>query len=672
MYLLLAALLWSTWHTSSVSTTAGIPVFTVESRPYFVYGAAFFYERTPRSEWRSDLLAYKRLGINTIDLYLIWNWHEPDAHTIDFTGATNQRRNLHALFSIIHELGLKAIVRPGPVIRNEWRNGGYPDWLLERPGYAMPLHDILEGRYPATATLQNAHADAAAAEWMRNSTHMAQSARWLRDVLGDIEPWSHDVIAIALDDDQGAYIDNDTWPAPHWHRYIQWLRTTVASIVGPRVPLFINSYQMKVTASAPVWAWGNWYQSDVQAIGDHDIAQLAFSTALLQTQPGKPVMASEFQAGWLQGADEVSPRSSIPGNTTIALHEMLQLGVHGVVNFPLADTVNPAGWEAPWTNRFYAWGAAFTLQGRETARGAAVNAFAQLLARHGSAIAQMRPVADVAIAWLPSAYDPALVPNDRIGRIAQLTIAEEQRCRTLARTCRFIDLAYDTMPDLLRTRYVVIPQTGFPMRFEPAVEARLSAMRAHGIHIVSSLDAAVASGAPSTTHNVTDAALLLDAAGVHGLFDTINPSPRVRTVAETRLRVGGRTVRIRPFAIEPYGAHDVWIDGSSAHAVVDAPQMPISARATSYVPPWHAVGAHSAIVYPLDVYRDGEGSFVLDNGAVRAVVVPNAGARAFVLEAPGSNRNAFTSIGALRDDVASPASPSPRDYIAAYTHPIEA
>ena len=48
------------------------------------------------------------------------------------------------------------------MIRNEWRNGGYPAWLLRRAEYNMPLHDVLEGRYPATATLQNANADAAA------------------------------------------------------------------------------------------------------------------------------------------------------------------------------------------------------------------------------------------------------------------------------------------------------------------------------------------------------------------------------------------------------------------------------------------------------------------------------------------------------------------------------
>lgn len=87
-------------------------------------------------------------------------------------------------------------------------------------------------------------------------------------------------------------------------------------------------HQMKVTASAPVWAWGNWYQSDAYSIGEHDRSQLEFSTALLQTQPHLPVMTSEFQAGWLQGAD--------PTNPTLALHTMLQLGAHGMVNFPVS------------------------------------------------------------------------------------------------------------------------------------------------------------------------------------------------------------------------------------------------------------------------------------------------------------------------------------------------
>jgi len=86
------------------------------------------------------------------------------------------------------ELGFAFIVRPGPVICNEWRNGGYPAWLLTRPEYGMPLHDVLEGRYPATATLQNANSDDAAAEWMRNTTHMRYASRWLQTALREFEP----------------------------------------------------------------------------------------------------------------------------------------------------------------------------------------------------------------------------------------------------------------------------------------------------------------------------------------------------------------------------------------------------------------------------------------------------------------------------------------------------
>ena len=341
----------------------GYPVFTVAGRPFFVYGAAFFYERIPRERWRDALVAYRAIGINTIDLYAIWNWHEPTEGAFDFDGHSNPRRDLLGVLQLCHDLGLRVILRPGPVIRNEWRNGGYPGWLLGRPAYAMPLHDVLEGRYPATATLQNSQADAAAAQWLANDTHLHYASLWLQRVLEAAAPYAHDIIAVALDDDQGAYIDNDTWPAPHWRDYVGWLAARVRATTGSRIPLFINTYEMKVTAASPVWACGDWYQSDAFAIGDHDRAQIGFSTGLLQTQSNVPSMLAEFQAGWLQGAADASPRPADPSNTTLALNELLALGTHGVVNFPLQDTAYPSGWEAPWANWSYAWDAAYRLDG---------------------------------------------------------------------------------------------------------------------------------------------------------------------------------------------------------------------------------------------------------------------------------------------------------------------
>jgi hypothetical protein len=646
-----AADAWATWNASAVANDRGTPVFEVNGKPFFVYGAAFFYERISRAQWRAALERYRLLGINTIDLYLIWNWQEPDKDEIDFDGSTNPRRDLQALFSLIHRDGFKVVVRPGPVIRNEWRNGGYPAWLLEQPPYDMPLHDVLEGRYPATATFQNAHADGAAAEWMRNATHLRYASHWLHDVLTAIAPWSHDVIAIALDDDEGAYIDNQTWPAPHWRRYIEWLRAQVRSVVGPRVPLFINTYQMKVPDYSPVWAWGNWYQSDAYRIGDHDLADLAFSFGLLQTQAHAPVMSSEFQAGWLQGADQIAPRRAAPENTTLALHQMLQSGVRGVVNFPVQDTFDPAGWEAPWANWSYAWDAAYTADLLPSPRWEPTAAFGALVRDEGPLLAGAHLATDVDIAWLTSAYDPALATNARIAHLAAVTTAQQQRCRALALTCRLVDLRFESLRELERVPWLVVPRTGLPLRFTSAVERKLAALRRH-IHVTSDVDDAAREGARSSTGGLRDAALLVN--GRTAVLDVFNPATAARSVRARTISFDGSTHVLRACVIPPGAARDYLVRRSGI-----VPLSPV-------VPP------PPVTPVPADPQSDGSPWFTLRSGRARVVVAADAGARAFVYEAAGSHANLFTTIGAGRDDVQLPPTPSPRDYIAAYTHPIEA
>lgn len=668
---------WSTWQTARIVNRAHTYILEVHGKPFFLYGAAFFYERIPAAEWRDDLLAYKKLGINTIDLYVMWNWHEPHAHVVDFNGATNPRRNLDRLLTIIRQLGFKVILRPGPVIRNEWRNGGYPAWLLRNRAYRMPLHDILEGRYPATATLQNAHADAAASEWLANSVHLRNASAWLQRVLRHVAPWSHEIIAIALDDDQGAYIDNDTWPAPHWHAYIAWLKAQAQSVVGPRVPLFINTYQMKVTASAPVWAWGNWYQSDAFRIGRHDLAQLEFSTGLLQTQRRNPVMASEFQAGWLQGANEIAPRPAAPSNTTLALHDLFEFGAHGIVDFPVQDTRNPAGWEAPWANWVYAWDAAYGLRSCGIspcahARFEPTARFGEFVQQYGPLLATLQPKSDVEIAWLVDAYDPALMNNDRIAHLAALTIQMQQSCRRRALTCRLVDVSADTLADLRHTHYLLVERTGFPLRFTRAMQRRLAQLRHDGVTLVDSPAAAIAAGASSSTGGLRDAALLLSPNRMTAILDLFNPRTQPRTTQATVLRLHHRQIRVPALYIPAGSARDLLIDAGSASvtpirlAFVPEP-TPTPTLAGSLTRTPCRPGAHAFLGDP---YSDGEGAIVMQNCSLRIVLLPRAGARIVVFEDRINRRNFATSIGLLRDDIVDAASPSRRDYIAAYTHPL--
>jgi Glycosyl hydrolases family 35 len=654
---------WSAWNTSAIASDHGYPVFTVGGKPFFVYGAAFFYERIPRSQWLPALQTYRLMGINTIDVYVIWNWHEPSDGVRDFTGKTNPRRDLLGLLQLVHQLGFKVVLRPGPVIRNEWRNGGYPAWLLQRPEYDMPQHDILEGRYPATATLQNAHANAAADEWLHNATHIKYAGAWLRDVLVAVAPYAHDIVAIALDDDQGAYIDNDTWPAPHWHEYTGWLRSTIQATAGTRVPLFINTFDMKVPAASPAWAWGDWYQSDAFRVGTHDLTQLDFATGLLGTQPNVPVMIAEFQAGWLQGADEAAPRPSDPSNTAVALHELLRDGAHGVVNFPVQDTIYPDGWEAPWANWSYAWNAALAYDRRQTPRYAPTDEFGDDVARYGAQIARTHVAADAAIVWPPSLFPSSALTNPDFGAFADATMAMQQECGRRRLACDLIDLRFADSATLGRYRAILLPMAFpnvFASRMLPAMQRKLQTLRSAGT-LVTSL-----AGVRANLTGGRDATLLVSNDGSFGFVDAINPSDTPRVVGPLVARLGRDSVKVDAIPLPAHSAKLVPIRAQMSpilpyDMLIATPPTPL---------PWERTpGTAQAFAAPL--FTDSSSDVYMQNARLRLAFGPDAGARIALLEG-STGDNAATSIGLLRDAVDPAPSPSSRDYIAQYTHPIPA
>jgi hypothetical protein len=699
-----------TWGRSAIVERDGDPVFTVDGKPFFVYGAAFFYERLPADRWEESIIRLRALGINTLDLYVPWNWHELRDGDFDFSGRTSPRRDLRRLLGLARRYDLRVILRPGPVIRNEWRNGGYPAWLLGRPEYGMPLHDLLEGRYPPTATLQNAHSDDAAAQWMRNATHVRYARRWLERVLREFAPIADRVLAVAIDDDQGAYLDNQTWPAPNLRVYLEWLRGVVHGVTGPRVPVFINTYNMKVTASSPVWAMGNWYQSSAYSIGEHDRAELEFSTGLLQTRPAQPLMLSEFQAGWLQAPDDVRPRPVDPSNTALALATVIGMGARGIINFPAQDTLYPSGMEVPFANAFYAWDAALRFgpsaracrDGRlfphevESARYVPTEGVGRFVATFGKSLAGAPVVADAAVAYLASAFDERTLSQADIDAIAERTIETQRTCRALSLTCKLVDLRFISDRALRRYPILIVPWPGgsttlhAPIAsvaeklrsyrraggvlvetrgtFSPA-DARLALARAHRMRVVE--------GAPGATF-----ARATDASG-RGFLVIPNYSDTAVSFSGIRLRPDGRhAIPIAPFAI---GARDALIapidllrgvmvasrygrDRNASEPCPTGETLPIRDDAGLVGTAFRPVSPGSAIAYESDVYREGSPSVVLENALVRVVVALGAGARAFVFEDKVSRRNIFSTVGALRDDVKLEPPPSTTDRIAAYTH----
>jgi fructoselysine transporter len=647
----------------------GTPQLQVDGKPFFFFGGAFFYERIPPEHWRDSMLAMRAAGANTLDLYVPWNWHETADGSFDFDGHTNPRRNLRRVLQLARELGFHLIVRPGPVIRNEWRNGGYPDWLLRRPEYGMPLHDILEGRYPATATLQNANSDDAAAEWMRNPTHMRYAARWLHRALREFVPYADLVIAVALDDDQGAYIDNQTWPAPHLQTYLRWLDRQVRSVTGPVVPTFINTYDMKVPASSPVWAMGNWYQSDAYAIGDHDRVELDFATATLTAQERTPLATSEFQAGWLASPEDPQPRAADPSNTTLALAELLSWGVHGVVDFPLQDTLAPFGWEAPFSNAFYSWDAAIARDpqtGRSPPRWLPTRRFGQTVLAFGPQLATTHRVARIAIADEVSASNPRALSNDDVATIAAQLKDALRTCNARGLTCDVVDLRFSSNARLRAYATLVVPPFVRPP--EAAIRRQLMELRRARVAIVARVPNTRGPG-------------IVVLAGVAASFGVaVNWSSRPRAFRGP-VWDGTAMRTIRPFTLPPRDARVFLVAGTAAHAGLrDARANPPPA----HPPRWQRVNlnatqavqaslpqvpAGTARAFRSAAFGSGGATVTLANDRVVAIFAPDGGARLVVFAARRDLPfNAVNATGALRDDVLLQPPPSSTDRIAKYTH----
>jgi beta-galactosidase len=99
-----------------------------DGRPWFPIMGEFHYARFPRDQWRNELLKMKAGGISVVSTYVFWIHHEEIEGKWDWSDG----RDLGAFVKLAGELGLNVVVRCGPWDHGEVRNGGFPDWLLQK------------------------------------------------------------------------------------------------------------------------------------------------------------------------------------------------------------------------------------------------------------------------------------------------------------------------------------------------------------------------------------------------------------------------------------------------------------------------------------------------------------------------------------------------------------
>ncbi|WP_412540879.1 glycoside hydrolase family 35 protein [Longispora sp. K20-0274] len=261
--------------------------FELRGEPFRVLSGAMHYFRSLPEQWPARLRMLRAMGLNTVETYVAWNYHEPVA------GVVERLDHLARFLDDAAEAGLLAIVRPGPYICAEWENGGLPAWLT---GSGVPLR-------------------------CHDERFLAPVDRFFDALLPLVVERQvtrgGNVIMVQVENEYGSYGSDQA--------YLRYLADGLLAR-GVDVPLFTSDGpedHMLTGGSVPgILATVN-FGSDPKA---------AFET-LKRHRPEDPPMCMEFWNGWFDHwGDEHVTRSAADAAAT--LEEMLALG--GSVNFYMA------------------------------------------------------------------------------------------------------------------------------------------------------------------------------------------------------------------------------------------------------------------------------------------------------------------------------------------------
>ncbi len=105
----------------------------VDGKRIWIVGGSLHYARVPRELWAQRIHAAKLAGLNTIETPVFWNCHEPRPGHFEFEGEYDLRH----FIKLIHQAGMRCILRMGPFVGSSWDLGGIPAWLQLTPGVEL-------------------------------------------------------------------------------------------------------------------------------------------------------------------------------------------------------------------------------------------------------------------------------------------------------------------------------------------------------------------------------------------------------------------------------------------------------------------------------------------------------------------------------------------------------
>ena len=299
------------------SFTVGESTFLLNGEPFVIKAAELHYPRIPRPYWEQRIKLCKALGMNTICLYVFWNFHEEQPGQFDFSG----QKDVAQFCRLCHNNGMYVILRPGPYVCAEWEMGGLPWWLLKNKEIRLREDD----------------------PYFIERVEMFEKA--VAEQLADLTIANGGpIIMVQVENEYGSYGTNK--------RYVSMIRDIVRRNFGDEVTLFQCDWASNFTNNAlddMVWTMNFGTGANI----DQQFERLR------QIRPTSPLMCSEFWSGWFDkwGANH----ETRPATEMIAgIDEMLSKGIsfslymtHGGTNWGHWAGANSPGYAPDVTSYDY-------------------------------------------------------------------------------------------------------------------------------------------------------------------------------------------------------------------------------------------------------------------------------------------------------------------------------
>uniref|UniRef100_A0A8C6XNR3 Galactosidase beta 1 n=1 Tax=Naja naja TaxID=35670 RepID=A0A8C6XNR3_NAJNA len=234
--------------------------FLKDGKPFRYISGSIHYARIPRFYWKDRLLKMKMAGLDAIQTYVPWNFHEPEPGVYNF----RDDRDLEYFLKLADEIGLLVILRAGPYICAEWDMGGLPAWLLEKESIVLRSSD---------------------------PDYLAAVGRWMGVLLPKMKPHLYQnggpIITVQVENEYGSYFACD-------FHYLRYLKNLFRQYLGNEVVLFTTDGARNIFLRCGTLQ-GLYSTVD---FGPHTNVTAAFLTQR-RTEPQGPLVNSEFYTGWL-------------------------------------------------------------------------------------------------------------------------------------------------------------------------------------------------------------------------------------------------------------------------------------------------------------------------------------------------------------------------------------